>query len=480
MNNLNPSPSQMVEKSHEERSIYYKEVIFLLLLYMASVAHVRGSLIECMDTIGHPTDSLKAFISACPNSVAINILHEGTVLNLATDDKNMLVCLSVAHPAIQMRLLMQPTSIIIDPTGRKRKHYEIRLPSALDVRDELETLCPDDNAEHGSDVRPDISPLITELNRKGAIFRKGRSECRLGFQRFHIELDREKAAINFYVLLPKDELMQTRKLRTSWTIGLVSDNDRTNMPPLEGSDGGDMMQFERERHPSEETDIIKLMQSNIRCWEKFSIDDVNNANVDREDESSTLEQALDEAKLETKYGNDTLTLSLATYDLPLQMTLLMQGLRITMDSTSIEFPAAYWVRDKIQRHPNEVKPSFNGTENRGTMVRPDIVPLLSALNDTTASIVRPNGDTELSHDYKIDVDRETGLMTFRIRYRHTFAQKRLLVTIYSSPEGLPMGNEFIGQQRSEEARKHPLGLGEGLQQADIGRRTIRKHFNLHL
>ncbi len=68
-------------------------------------------------------DSLAAFIDKNPDAVDYDVIYEGTKLNLSSDTCDLLVNLSVAHPALQMRFLMQRVALYIDPSG-KRKPYK--------------------------------------------------------------------------------------------------------------------------------------------------------------------------------------------------------------------------------------------------------------------------------------------------------------------------------------------------------------------
>lgn len=226
--------------------------------------------------VAQEKDTLAAFIDKNPNAVDYNVIYEGTKLNLSADDNDLLINLSVAHPALQMRFLMQKVSLYIDPTGKKRKKYEVILPSALDVKDEIETGTRPEG-EAVEDTRPDIRPLISALNKKGAEFRHSSSLSSLGYQRFHVEIDQKNDLLNYYMLIPKDLLMQDKKLSDKWAVGIFSINDFANMPPPEQEGEGGIMPPPMEGENQQ--DIQELMQSDIRLWVKFSIDDVNNANL---------------------------------------------------------------------------------------------------------------------------------------------------------------------------------------------------------
>ena len=222
-------------------------------------------------------DLLSLFIENNPDAVGYNIIYEGTKLNLSADDNYILVNMSVAHPALQMRFLMQKVALFIDPSGKKKKKYEVVFPSAFDVKDEIEAAIPHEEGNREENARPDIRPLISALNKRGAEYHCNKDLIHLGFQFFHIEHDPKNDLLNFYVLIPKDQLMQDKKLAEKWALGIFSINDFANMPPPEQEGGGEMMPPPMEGEDG--GDIQKLMQSDIREWVRFSIDDVNNANL---------------------------------------------------------------------------------------------------------------------------------------------------------------------------------------------------------
>lgn len=231
----------------------------------------------------HAQDTLSTFIEQNPNAIGYNIIYDGTTVNLSADDDYLLVNLSVAHPALQMRFMMQKVTMYIDPTGKKKKKYKITLPSALDVRQELEETGEMDRDMSGlaqpnqrEDTRPDIRPMLRALNNHGAYYNCKGTETHLGYQYFYIEHDRDTEKLNYYVMIPKSDLMSDEKLSDKWMLGIFSINDFASAPP-EPQDGDGMMP--PPMGADDRMDFQELMQSDIREWVKFSIDEVNNANL---------------------------------------------------------------------------------------------------------------------------------------------------------------------------------------------------------
>ena len=432
-------------------------------------------------------DTLTAFIRENPGAVDFNVIYEGTKLNLSANDDFLLVQLSVAHPALQMRFLMQNVSLYIDPTGKKKKRYEIVLPSALDVKDELQGNMPmpsqqDVQKVGGEAERPDIRPLIAALNKRGADYNSPGGYQRLGYQFFHVEHDRKNELLNYYVLVPKRSLMQDKKLSEKWNVGLFSVNDFAAMPPPEQQGEGGMMPPPMQG--GDQQDIQELMRSDIKEWVKFSIDDVNNANI-RQD--ATTGNDIDVSA--TQLG-DSIYINIISRTIETQLTFLMQGLNVCVeqpDTLTLSFPSAPMVKTKVKRHPNEVKAVLESQRKRqraghdsiNHVVRPDVLPLVAALNDTTATISY-HGVAEATHGFKIDVDRENAVMAFYMNVPLCCidAKKmKLNLFIYSVPTD-ENRQEFTGKRLSGENSPRPNGLGEGIMKGEAVNRTFRKSLSV--
>ena len=437
-------------------------------------------------------DTLATFIGNNPNAVDFNVIYEGTKLNLSADDEFLLVNLSVAHPALQMRFMMQRVSLYIDPSGKKKKRYEVVLPSAMDVKDVLgATAQPHSNDQttnspDDQDERPDIRPLIGALNKRGAEFHSDGSNIHLSQQLFYIEHDRENERLNYYILIPKAPLMQDPKLSEKWTLGIFSINDFANMPPPEQQ--GDDGMMPPPMGSEDEPNIQELMQSDIREWVKFSIDDVNNANLKIND----IEKPLD---AHTWLQNDSLTIDITVREIETQLTFLMQGLVIHLDqpdSLTFSFPAAPLVRSKVHRHPNEVKAVLTGQGRQqnqtgrdtvNKVMRPDVQPLVSALNDTTATITLGSITSNQDHtrhvystrSFNICVDREKALMIFTAKLPQksikTF-NRTIQLILTSQPMGKMDLVEYEGHRLSGEQAPQPQGLGEGLRRDNADSRSL--------
>lgn len=237
-------------------------------------------------------DTLQMFIDSNPYAVKVNILSEGTVAYLCADDDNLFVRLSVGNPQLFMRMLMQGLTLYVDPTGGKKEKYAILFPSAADVQAAMENFQPTKNTRFGNSEqsRPDISPLIKEMNKVGVVFDINGKVRRLGESRSIIELEIENETLNFYALIPKTQMMAEKKLSSEWSIGIYLDTPSGNLegprndmsmrdqrPPMGNGSSGRQPQMQ-----SSESDMNKIMRKKINAWSHFSIDDVNNVNIEKE------------------------------------------------------------------------------------------------------------------------------------------------------------------------------------------------------
>lgn len=187
---------------------------------------------------------------------------------------------------------------------------------------------------------------------------------------------------------------------------------------------------------------------------------------------------------------DSITFQLMSYQIETQLTFLMQGLNITVvqpDTLVISFPSAAMVRNKVKRHPNEVKAVLemerkrqSGQDSINHVVRPDVQPLVAALNDTTATIIYQSKNFS-TRKYMIDVDREKAVMTFSfVVHKGYISTTDGFVTVYlfSAPSARSDRAEFAGRRLSEENSPHPNGLGEGIRKEDVSKRTFKKNLTI--
>ena len=227
-------------------------------------------------------DLLEKFLDANPQAIEVKILSEGTMAYLCANDSNLFVRLSVGNPMLFMRMLMQGLTVYIDPTGAKKKKYSVVFPSARDVQSNMNRFS---NRQRGDlQGRPDVGPLLGEMNKIGAKFKISGKVQPMELTRSLIELDTEHEVLSFYALIPKAQMMEEKKMTSDWTLGIYLASPIGVLEgPREGNGMGAPQRPEgmpnRGGMSSDSQDMEKLMEKKIFVWENFSIDDVNSVNI---------------------------------------------------------------------------------------------------------------------------------------------------------------------------------------------------------
>ena len=201
--------------------------------------------------------------------------------------------------------------------------------------------------------------------------------------------------------------------------------------------------------------------------------------------SSQRVVSLDSVEVEARLSADSILFRVTSRQMETQLTLLMQGLTIRLDqpdSLTLAFPSASMVRRKVRRHPNEVKASFAGGDSASQIVRPDVMPLVAALNDTTATICQ-HQEKEYTRQFCIVVNRERMEMVFTIgveKKRVGVRDGKMGLTLISEPSVHETRPEFFGSRLSSEHAPQPNGLGEGLRKEQVKDRSVRKYFQVNI
>lgn len=200
----------------------------------------------------------------------------------------------------------------------------------------------------------------------------------------------------------------------------------------------------------------------------------------------------DSVKADVKSVGDSLYFKVTVYQIETQLTFLMQGLTVSIihpDTLVMSFPSAMMVRNKVKRHPNEVKAVLAsrqrqemGCDSMNHVVRPDVQPLVAALNDTTATVVY-QGKNETTRNFNIDVDRDKAIMCFSFGLNKKYFSnnsKTMTLHISSIPLGRGGRTEFIGKKLSGENAPRPNGLGEGIKKEDVQKRTFQNTISIRI
>lgn len=274
----------MIKKMRDIRQLLQTLCMTLCLLSILPMSvYGQGKAQKQLQMNGQGTvDLLEKFLNANPHAIEVKILSEGTMAYLCANDSNLFVRLSVGNPMLFMRMLMQGLTLYVDPTGVKKKKYSVVFPSARDVQSNMSRFS--NGQREDSQGRPDVGPLLGEMNKIGAKFKISGEVQPMELTRSLIELDTEHEVLSFYALIPKVQMMDEKKLTSDWTLGLYL---ASPIGVLEGPREGNGMEvpqrpggmLERGGMPSESQDMEKLMKRKISVWEKFSIDDANSINL---------------------------------------------------------------------------------------------------------------------------------------------------------------------------------------------------------
>lgn len=200
----------------------------------------------------------------------------------------------------------------------------------------------------------------------------------------------------------------------------------------------------------------------------------------------------DSVKAEVESVDDSLLFKVTAYQIETQLTFLMQGVTVSViqpDTLVMSFPSAMMVRNKVKRHPNEVKAVLAssqrqevGRDSMNRVVRPDVQPLVAALNDTTA-IVAYQGKNKTTRNFNIDVDRDKAIMSFSFRLnKKYFSNNNELISLLISSIPFSKGEkaEFLGEKLSGENAPRPNGLGEGIKREDVQKRTFQRTITVRI
>ncbi len=222
----------------------------------------------------HQDSLIYAFMEKYPNKLIIECLQEEK-LCLSADDDNMLVMLEISNPQLLLRFFMKGFSIYIDPTGKKKERFEIKLPSAESLNLEKLGISRKENTTPEPDAleeKPNILPLIKPLNEMGMSYTINGKQFTENNTAFKIFLDVDNDKLYYYMLLPIHDFFNVKKLSPTWSVGIYSqeidmysDDERQGMmPPPPNGDNG--------LNPSELT-------KEISQWINFSFEQLSSLNI---------------------------------------------------------------------------------------------------------------------------------------------------------------------------------------------------------
>lgn len=161
---------------------------------------------------------------------------------------------------------------------------------------------------------------------------------------------------------------------------------------------------------------------------------------------------------------DECNMILETSDPIALRTLLMQGFNLYIcvnykDTTTVTFPSAKDVSQEMEHHPGEIKATINDDHEK----RPDIRPLLAALNNAKISITYKGKTQSLDSKHEISVSPSDGVLSYSfIVPSECIGNSHFKVTLISQPSNdMLITDEFASQgyiSRSPTERQQPFGV----------------------
>lgn len=175
-------------------------------------------------------------------------------------------------------------------------------------------------------------------------------------------------------------------------------------------------------------------------------------------------QSLTQSKVEMSYtvGKSMSHIEVSTSDPVVLRTFIMQGFSLSISGQylyTVQIPSAKEVESNISHHPGEVKATMQGDVEK----RPDIRPILEALNKVDALIYSKTGEkVGKAKNFSVSINPQTGLLTYKISLSTTYSMNMPVnVTLSSVP--VDDVDEFKPDQftnRNESNQRQPFGVGQ--------------------
>lgn len=237
-----------------------------------------------------PKDSVSAlqvFIENNPKCWSKEVIYEGCNILLCSNGELLLVQFKILHPAIQMRLLMQGLTFYIDPTGRKKEKYSVILPSANDVKGQMQMMEPQRPSRDDATMqRPDIRPLIVSLSEYGAILDINGKSTFIDNRNFAISLNEANACLIYTVLIPVEQMLKEKRLSDKWCLGLYSQGGKQGEggpgfgenPEFGHKQNDRRQQMDVDRQMPNSEDMRRLLMKDMEEWVNFSFSEICSLN----------------------------------------------------------------------------------------------------------------------------------------------------------------------------------------------------------
>lgn len=176
--------------------------------------------------------------------------------------------------------------------------------------------------------------------------------------------------------------------------------------------------------------------------------------------------------------NANFEFNVSTDDAIALRTFLMQGFELTFKGEytySIKIPSAKDVEGSISHHPGEVKATMQGDSEK----RPDVRPLLEALNKEDVFIYLKEKKAGKVKSFKASIEPATGELTYDIILPNIYSMDLPISVTLTSSQTIK-DDEFTNGQfanRNKSERPQPFGVGQVA--ADQRQRNITLNFQFN-
>lgn len=153
--------------------------------------------------------------------------------------------------------------------------------------------------------------------------------------------------------------------------------------------------------------------------------------------------------------------SVSTSDPIALRTLIMQGFTLNLSGAKryiVEIPSAKDVEGNISHHPGEVKATMQGNQEK----RPDIRPVIDALNKVDAQIFANGKKVGTAKSFRTAIDPTTGTLSYSVTLSKVYGMDfPVNITLISKPQ---LDNDEFQNgnfaNRNEGQRPQPFGVGQ--------------------
>lgn len=170
--------------------------------------------------------------------------------------------------------------------------------------------------------------------------------------------------------------------------------------------------------------------------------------------------------------------SISTSDPIILRTFVMQGFDLSFSGEyayMVRVPSAKDVEKFISHHPGEVKATMQGNQEK----RPDIRPVLEALNKTDVFIYLKGKKAGKVKKFNVNIDPSTGTLLYSITLPNIYSMD-LPISVNLTSRKLVNNDEFTSGQfpdRNTSDRPQPFGVGQSSRSNDNQKElSITYHF----